>query len=88
MALRPSTRRAVAEERNLPCRPEEKVADQKWIFLYLLRCGRTSVAASLRRVLGAGPEGFINPVQTREWAETGSFRCRLGRRNRKSSVLC
>ena len=60
----------MVKERNLPCPPEEKVADQKWIFLHLPKCGGTSVTASLRRALGAGPEGFINPVQMREWAET------------------
>ncbi|WP_263841227.1 hypothetical protein [Salinibacter sp.] len=48
---------------------EEKATDQKWIFLHLPKCGGTSVASGLQRALGVGPEGFIDPVQTREWVQ-------------------
>ncbi|MCS4142541.1 hypothetical protein [Salinibacter ruber] len=69
MNLRPSIRRSLGKGRNLLSHLEEKVTDQKWIFLHLPKCGGTSVAAGLQRALGAGPEGFIDPVQTREWAQ-------------------
>ncbi len=69
MNIRPSIRRSLGKGRNLLSHLEEKVTDQKWIFLHLPKCGGTSVASGLQRVLGVGPEGFIDPVQTREWAQ-------------------
>jgi len=69
MNLRPSIRRSLGKGRNLLSHLEEKVTEQKWVFLHLPKCGGTSVASGLQRALGAGPEGFIDPVQTREWAQ-------------------
>lgn len=69
MSLQAITRRALTRCGNLVSCLKEEVVDEKWMFVHLPKCGGTSVAAGLQRALGAEPEGFIDPVQTREWAQ-------------------
>jgi len=54
--------------RGLLSRFEECLTKQKWIFLHLPKCGGTSISSALQRALGAGTEGFVDPVKTRSWA--------------------
>lgn len=54
--------------RNQLSRIEKNLVDQNWVFLHLPKCGGTSISSALQGVLGAGVEGFVDPVQTREWA--------------------
>jgi len=69
MRLGPAAKRFIRRWRNLLSRLEETLSDQKWIFLHLPKCGGTSIASGLQRALGAGPEAFIDPVQTRQWSQ-------------------
>jgi hypothetical protein len=62
------TRRSLQGCKNLLSRLEDQVVDQKWIFVHLPKCGGTSISSALQQALAAGPEGFVDPVETREWA--------------------
>ncbi len=53
--------------RSLLSRLEQRLVNQRWIFVHLPKCGGTSISSGLQRALGAGTEGFVDPVKTRNW---------------------
>ena len=68
MKARFFTRRVLYSVRKLLSRIETKLIGQRWIFVHLPKCGGTSISTGLRQALGAGTEGFIDPMETRKWA--------------------